>query len=745
MNIFRSELRKLSGHKFFWLFCIFLFFLNIWTLFEKMKMEWFSPESTKAIYQEISAIPEGEQEEWLREKKDNIGKEKSYSVNLFTEEHLFKKLTNDLQQITNYENYLDEMQEKAARMTSIIFSNSQSFAYRSARKTPAIFEDLKGLELKIEVSEGVILATKAEFTDLCIILTITALSYFLVYHEKKYKLYGLLKTTYKGRKSIISAKLLTAGCITLFCVLLYYGSNYIIGYYKYGFGNLTRPIQSVTMLYESPFRLSVGGYLVLYMLIKFIVCFAIVLLVMVLAQVMKSSVGVLGVSIIIGLAEYALSVFVPGNSDFDLLKYMNLAEYIKVYPLMSRYQNLNFFDYPLNAVYVFVIFTILMVVLLWLANCRKFRQTPNVKAQQEGGYTKLSKRISITSANLFPHELYKLCVVYKAFWFGCALVVAGVFLSRGSIGYPDSTESVYRSYMLDQEGDLTGEKLQYFEKKNEEYKKILQMTTENSELSEFEIEVKKSNLMYTYDGFMKAYSQVQYVKDWNMNNPKERLQLVYETGYEILLGERNPLYSGSLILLGVIAAIYISSVTLGGEYDLQVMNLLRSARKGRLSLLINKVWSVYLLVFVTAVLARIPMLWKINKQYPMGQWGARIQSIQAATQTTGNHTIIGYLILVLAGQLLALLVLVLAVMALSMWVKDTIMTIVIATSLFVLPLILQWSGFATIHYFTLNGLLETHRLLQSSSGTLVRYVITFLIILPCICIWRFQRTCKGSR
>ena len=46
------------------------------------------------------------------------------------------------------------------------------------------------------------------------------------------------------------------------------------------------------------------------------------------------------------------------------------------------------------------------------------------------------------------------------------------------------------------------------------------------------------------------------------------------------------------ILLCVIAAVYSASGVLGTEYDLKVMNLLRSTKRGRKELFLKNAWRV---------------------------------------------------------------------------------------------------------------------------------------------------------
>ena len=84
--------------------------------------------------------------------------------------------------------------------------------------------------------------------------------------------------------------------------------------HQYGFGDLERPVQSVTAMYESPYMLSVGEYLMLYLLLKMFVCYVIALAMMWLAQKAGSSSGaVLGIGFI-GIGEYLLCLLLPSVS-----------------------------------------------------------------------------------------------------------------------------------------------------------------------------------------------------------------------------------------------------------------------------------------------------------------------------------------------------------------------------------------------------------------------------------------------
>ena len=341
------EWKKFRAFRYFWFLCSVFFLFNIWTLSEKMKMEMYDAGAVKQIYADLKAQPEEKRKEWIEklpEKKVPV-----YTGNEYAEEMLYNKIFQEYRQVNRYDKYLEEIKEKSASMSSAIFSNEGTFAYRNAQITPDAYEKLKGLKLKSDVSDGVIFATEAEFTDLCIVFMLAVTVYFLVLDEKKNKLYPLLRSCYRGRGSVIGAKLTVAACVTALLVLLFYGVDYLYAWQKYGFGDLSRPIQSVTTMYESPYMMSVGMFLFLYLIVKMAVCYVIILGMIWIAQKSETPSGaMIGIGAV-GIAEYMLSAFLPSVSYADVFKYVNLAEYMKVYPLFSKYHNLDFFDNPVNA------------------------------------------------------------------------------------------------------------------------------------------------------------------------------------------------------------------------------------------------------------------------------------------------------------------------------------------------------------------------------------------------------------
>lgn len=67
-----------------------------------------------------------------------------YTRNHYTEEELYDKILREFVQIGQYESYLEDIEQKSVNMSSAIFSDENSFAYRNGARTPAAFEKLHG-------------------------------------------------------------------------------------------------------------------------------------------------------------------------------------------------------------------------------------------------------------------------------------------------------------------------------------------------------------------------------------------------------------------------------------------------------------------------------------------------------------------------------------------------------------------------------------------------------------------------
>lgn len=154
---------------------------------------------------------------------------------------------------------------------------------------------------------------------------------------------------------------------------------------------------------------------------------------------------------------------------------------------------------------------------------------------------------------------------------------------------------------------------------------------------------------------------------WKITGQQEsdEQQLIYEGGYEQLFGEIS--MKGRLIgeLLCVLVAVYSAAGLLGMEYDLKVMNLLQSTKKGRGTLLRVKLGVAAGVTTVMFVLVKIPVVMRIVQNYPLTGWTAKVRSMRFAGTSVFNCPVWAYVLLLLLLQLGTLYVVILCVTALS--------------------------------------------------------------------------------
>ena len=252
------------------------------------------------------------------------------------------------------------------------------------------------------------------------------------------------------------------------------------------------------------------------------------------------------------------------------------------------------------------------------------------------------------------------------------------------------------------------------------------MTPEESGMSSEEISSRQEEIQYQYSGFMRAYEQVQYVVENNRAAGTDEQQLIYEGGYEQLFGEVS--MKGRLIgeLLCVLVAVYSAAGLLGMEYDLKVMNLLQSTKKGRGTLL-RVAAGVTTVMFI---LVKIPVVMRIVQNYPLTGWTAKVRSMRFTGTSVFNCPVWAYVLLLLLLQLGTLYVVILCVTALSAVLKDTMLTLILSVLLFGGTLVMEWGGLGMIHSWSINTLLDGHRLLQSGGMQFALTVLVFWGVLP---------------
>ena len=270
MRVITTELKKLFGNKIFLLIIAAVMILNAYLMFRTANSGESSPADYKAVFSELSDMSDTEKIDWIDKQLNNFSEDQLYNRNVLSE--LYEECSN----IVGYKDYLENIKSQAKSMKSIsIFAKPDTFNYRSITITPSAYENVQDVQPAFDISNGIILATDNSFTDVLCVFIVIFIVLTVIISDREQGMSGLLFALKRGRSYLLLMKIAAAAVTILGVVLLIYTENLIISEQLYGLGNLFRPIQSINGFIGCNLKISVAGYLIIYMLFKFISIFAI--------------------------------------------------------------------------------------------------------------------------------------------------------------------------------------------------------------------------------------------------------------------------------------------------------------------------------------------------------------------------------------------------------------------------------------------------------------------------------------
>lgn len=161
--------------------------------------------------------------------------------------------------------------------------------------------------------------------------------------EREKGLYILVRSTAKGRLSTIACKLLVVLSVTAVVSLLFYASNIMTAGTVYGFGDLSRPVQSSKLFLNCALNVTMLEYLILWVLGKTLLLCSLSMLTAFLFVVIKSSAKTYLILAAALIFEFSCFIFIDGSSVLASLKFINIFYLISGNNIFGCYQNVNIF------------------------------------------------------------------------------------------------------------------------------------------------------------------------------------------------------------------------------------------------------------------------------------------------------------------------------------------------------------------------------------------------------------------
>lgn len=379
--------------------------------------------------------------------------------------------------VRDYEAYLANVQVQAERMSrsSLFSKDKNSYVYRNIQKTAEDFKKLQGIRAEFgsdrAVEQWIAYQGADWFHLLALILFVLA---FL--EDKRRGLLALVRSTPGGRKSLLLSRLGILFGVSFVSVLLFCGLPLGMSFaINGGLADLGRSIQSLEAFKTCTLRLTVGGWILLYAAVKIVCGFFVGIFFWFILSFLEHMQLAWLLIIVILSAEYLARRLIAPQMAISFLRYLNLFSYISPTELLSRYQNMNFFGWPVSS-FALMAWLLLILLLLFSAGLLLIQlyRHPFGNRNVLGGLIRGVNRFFDFFRSRFPTgvmEGYKLLVLGGTLIF----LVIGVYLGMklrlsGTeyVPYNDPDAMVREEYVKEIKGPLTQKTWDYLERAQHE-------------------------------------------------------------------------------------------------------------------------------------------------------------------------------------------------------------------------------------------------------------------------------------
>lgn len=673
--------------------------------------------------------------------KFNRGDFLKYTDNLWAEKYLYSHIIEEIENVVYYDDYLEKVDAEANIMQSVsIFAQPNTFPYRNITKTSEDFKHLKGNELTVAPSNGVMMATQFLVTDIIAIILIMTVVIQLIIREKEQQQLSLIKTTYKGRLTLAVSKLCVVIISCFLILLLLYSINFIMAYAIYGFGDISRYIQSIKGYLGSSLAISVFQYFVLFLIAKLFVYILFALIFFTVSIIARSSMMVyVSLALLLGMSAI-LYLTIPPSSVLDFFKYINLIHFLQTYTLFSNYLNLNIFGYPLQYIYCFIIVTLTLIIILSVISIIKFSQQRHVDTPLKTTayiHEKINKLSWFKGhVSLFRHELYKILIVNKVLFMLLVFMIFQIITYQPlSERFADYNEIYYKQYMLELEGEnsqikeeFLASEQQRFAELEDELSLLIQSGDHSLKITQLFEQLAPQeafNMVLERKDYLRSLAEDDHLNGW----------FLYDIGYQKLTAAHDNTKDFQLALLLMIVLIACLAPIFTYETQTGMIQIVLPTQHGRRKAFYAKLLLSLMIAIFIYVIVYAPEFINVLKAYGTQAIHAPIYSMPHMNNMKIEISILQYLCLISIVRFIGVLLAMLLVFFTSVKLSGLISVYLTATGVLILPLLLSLLNIHLFDYLLLNPLLAGNILFKESSFSFLQnnrifwYMILFIVVI----------------
>lgn len=245
-----------------------------------------------------------------------------YTGDLLVEYSFLSQLKAELDTVAGYPQFLEDVQAKAKQLSGISIFNSGKSGYDRANidKTAAVYAGMSSVAIQYAPQKGLFTALDYQFTDLILLAAMLLVASLLLRQERDSGMLNLLRSMPGGRMHTALAKLGALAVSLLAVLLLLYGVNLVYCGLTFGLGPLGRSIQSVPALMRCTMQITVGQYLVLFLLAKWAGAFVMGLWVMLAALWARRAFAGWCAALALPAAQWLIRQAIPATSRLNVIK-----------------------------------------------------------------------------------------------------------------------------------------------------------------------------------------------------------------------------------------------------------------------------------------------------------------------------------------------------------------------------------------------------------------------------------------
>lgn len=373
----------------------------------------------------------------------------------------------------DYRTYLSEILEDIRHQQAMtqIFGGKDSSG-KSLEMGYQAYSDLMEIVIEKEPARFIEPVFQNRVYRLAILLLAIVITFFEVFKDRIYHVDQLVFTTPKGERSVLYYRLAISCGICVVFLIFAKALGIAIGACVYGKIGFFKPLQMITMFYNSPLKLSIAGALLLDLAADLIWISYAVLLSFFFAILFENLVTALLALAIYLLVNAVLFLAIGEWSYLKPLRGMSFFSQLAFEKYMSSWDVIVIGDFLIESWKLTMFVNLVAACLLTVLILHLWKHKIVIRLRENGFLRRLSANLCAVFGRftVLVHERRsltlsflegKLAFIYMRAWLIglCLLTIeAGYYMSE--VSHMDEAEFYYQSYSQDIEGPLTGENLE---------------------------------------------------------------------------------------------------------------------------------------------------------------------------------------------------------------------------------------------------------------------------------------------